>query len=120
MTPEKKYNMNKILAYEIVHQFFGDLVGIESWEYIWLNEGFTILLGNMILSKIQNDSLIFDLFLIDSCQDALGLDSGDNARPMSYKTYTPQEINDGYDFIATNKCKTFKEIKIFLTFFFYK
>jgi len=33
-------NGNSVIVHELAHQWFGDLVAVDRWQHIWLNEGF--------------------------------------------------------------------------------
>jgi aminopeptidase N len=37
---EKDYSMEGVIAHEIAHQWWGDLITLRSWEHTWLNESF--------------------------------------------------------------------------------
>lgn len=37
---EKDYSRETVIAHEIAHQWWGDLVTLRSWEHTWLNESF--------------------------------------------------------------------------------
>lgn len=53
-TPE--YNIREdVIAHEIAHQWFGDLVTCKDWQHIWLNEGFAAFCEALYIEKSKGE-----------------------------------------------------------------
>jgi aminopeptidase N len=86
----------------MAHQWFGDLVTMEWWDDIWLNEGFANWMETKPL-KAWNPDWHSELDEVSANQEALRLDALTSTRPVRSKANTPAEINELFDAIAYNK-----------------
>jgi aminopeptidase N len=95
-------NIASVLAHEMAHQWFGDLVTMAWWDDIWLNEGFATWMASKPLAASRPDwNIPVDEAL--ETQQALNLDSLRTTRPIHSAVTTPAQIDEAFDAIAYQK-----------------
>ena len=92
----------EVLAHEMAHQWFGDLVTMAWWDDIWLNEGFANWMETKPL-KAWKPEWQMDVDEVSSNQTAMRLDALRSTRPIRTQASTPDEINELFDPIAYEK-----------------
>ena len=91
-----------VLAHEIAHQWFGDLVTMKWWDDLWLNEGFATWMQTKPV-KAWKPEWFVELDEVQDNQRAMGLDALQSTRPIRARAETPAEINELFDPIAYEK-----------------
>ena len=90
------------VAHEMAHQWFGDMVTMEWWNNIWLNEGFATWMSNKPLAAWKPEWEIPQSEAAELNQ-TLDLDGGRVTRAIRSRAETPGEINEMFDGIAYGK-----------------
>jgi aminopeptidase N len=91
-----------VLAHEIAHQWFGDLVTMQWWDDIWLNEGFANWMMSKPLKAWRPDWQV-QLDEIEDNHRAMGLDALRSTRSVRARASTPAQISELFDPIAYEK-----------------
>ncbi|MGA8809763.1 MAG: M1 family aminopeptidase, partial [Thermoanaerobaculia bacterium] len=99
---ERQRGVASVIAHEIAHQWFGDLVTMKWWDDIWLNEGFATFMSSKPL-KAWHPEWREDLDEVAGTNGSLGVDSTRSTRPIRQKAETRNEINALFDGIAYGK-----------------
>jgi aminopeptidase N len=90
------------VAHEMAHQWFGDMVTMEWWNNVWLNEGFATWMSNKPLAAWKPEWEITQ----DEAAElnrTLDFDGGRVTRAIRARADTPGEINEMFDGIAYGK-----------------
>jgi aminopeptidase N len=90
------------VAHEMAHQWFGDMVTMEWWNNIWLNEGFATWMSNKPLAAWKPEWKIPESQAAE-LNRTLDLDGGRATRAIRSRAETPAEINEMFDGIAYGK-----------------
>ncbi|KAM6541858.1 hypothetical protein CsatB_006305 [Cannabis sativa] len=98
----KKQRVATVVAHELAHQWFGNLVTMEWWTHLWLNEGFATW-----VSYVANDSLfpewnVWTQFLNESIE-GLRLDGLEESHPIEVEVPHVSQIQEIFDAISYNK-----------------
>jgi len=72
----------EVIAHEIVHQWFGNLVSPSDWKYLWLNESFATYFGYGIVDHFYPDWGTWDQFLLGQTETALQRDGLNETFPI--------------------------------------
>ena len=91
-----------VIAHEMAHQWFGDLVTMQWWDDVWLNEGFATWMSSKPVEAWKPDWNA-QLDDVRDAGEALGVDSLANTRSVHQTVETPAEILGLFDEIAYDK-----------------
>ncbi|KAJ3318441.1 Aminopeptidase 2 mitochondrial [Boothiomyces sp. JEL0866] len=91
------------VCHELAHQWFGNLVTMDWWNDLWLNEGFATFVGTFATDHLFPEWNIFGDFVIEDFGFALELDAERNSHPIEVTVNTPQEVNEVFDGISYSK-----------------
>jgi len=95
-------NVANVVAHEMAHQWFGDLVTMKWWDDLWLNEGFATWMETQPLAAWKPEwNMDVDEAL--STGQALNLDSLKSTHPIHTNVLTPTEIDESFDAISYQK-----------------
>uniref|UniRef100_A0A8C4MU83 Aminopeptidase n=1 Tax=Equus asinus TaxID=9793 RepID=A0A8C4MU83_EQUAS len=94
--------VTKVVAHELAHQWFGNLVTMEWWNDIWLNEGFATYM-ELISANATYPELELDNYFLDLCFEVIKRDSLNSSRPISNQAETPTQIREMFDTVSYNK-----------------
>ena len=91
-----------VIAHELAHQWFGNLVTMRWWDDLWLNEGFATWMETKAVAAWQPGWNV-ELEQRQATQSAMTLDALLSTRAVRMRAETPDEINELFDPIAYEK-----------------
>src|SRR5271166_377134 len=97
-----KKTIASVIAHEMAHQWFGDLVTMAWWDDIWLNEGFATWMESKPVEAWKPEWNV-NLDDVSATGGALSVDSLANTRPIHQAADTPAQIQELFDGIAYGK-----------------
>jgi aminopeptidase N len=92
-----------VIAHELTHQWFGNLVTMRWWTDLWLNEGFATWMSYLALDHFYPDWHVWTQFVVDEQQLAFRYDALANTHPIQVHIGDPDEIRTIFDVISYEK-----------------
>ena len=113
---ETKQNIYEVLAHEMAHQWFGDLVTMAWWDNLWLNEGFASWMGTKCTAHFNPQ---WEVWLRRETprdptrrvgiarEAAMEGDARSTTHPIQQSIATEAEANSAFDDITYKKGQSF-------------
>ncbi|CAB3259962.1 unnamed protein product [Arctia plantaginis] len=92
-----------VVGHELAHQWFGNLVTMEWWTHLWLNEGYASFVEFLCVNHLFPEYDIWTQFVTENYIRALELDCLKNSHPIEVPVGHPSEIDEIFDDISYNK-----------------
>ncbi|MCV3295846.1 MAG: M1 family metallopeptidase [Oenococcus sp.] len=94
---EVKQLVATVVAHELAHQWFGDLVTMKWWDDLWLNESFANMMEYVAVDALEPDWHIWETFQISDLPAALQRDATDGVQSVHVQVEHPAEIDALFD-----------------------
>ena len=91
-----------VVAHELAHMWFGDLVTMRWWNGIWLNEAFATFMANLAVDAFRPEWDRWGSFR-RACTVALEVDALDSTRPIEFPVRSPEDAADMFDSLTYTK-----------------
>ena len=102
-----------VIAHELAHMWFGDLVTMKWWDGIWLNEAFASLMEVIASEATYPEFKLWNELNLARSQ-GFNVDSLKSSRPVEFEVATPEEAEEMFDVLTYQKGSTV--LRMFETF----
>ncbi|KAM6965216.1 leucyl-cystinyl aminopeptidase [Aplochiton taeniatus] len=101
-SPLDKQLVASVVAHELAHQWFGNLVTMRWWNDLWLNEGFATYMQYFSLQRTFPELDIDNSFLTMRF-GAMAKDALNSSHPVSTQVNTPEQVAEMFDSVSYEK-----------------
>ena len=92
-----------VVAHELAHQWFGNLVTMDWWDELWLNEGFATWAGYLATDFLHPDWEIWPQQVNEGMEQAFSLDAVRASHPIQVTVRDALDVNQIFDRISYMK-----------------
>ena len=93
----------EVIAHEVAHQWFGNLVTMQWWDDLWLNEGFASWMSSKVTNTLHPEWKPWLQTVASSRERAMQLDAGSATHPIVHPIDSFEAVNQAFDPIAYSK-----------------
>lgn len=108
-----------VIAHELAHQWFGNLVTVDWWNDLWLNEGFASYVEFLGADYAEPTWNLKDLIVLNEVYRVMAVDALASSHPLSSpanEVNTPAQISELFDSITYSKgASVLRMLSSFLT-----
>ncbi|KAJ0063022.1 hypothetical protein NL108_010650, partial [Boleophthalmus pectinirostris] len=98
-----KQRVASVIAHELVHQWFGNIVTMDWWDDLWLNEGFASFFEYVGVEQAEPTWGMRDIMIISDVLPVMEDDALLSSHPIIVDVSTPAEITSVFDAISYSK-----------------
>ncbi|WP_160152264.1 aminopeptidase N [Microbulbifer sp. ALW1] len=102
-TQAQRQRLANVIAHEMAHMWFGDLVTMDWWNGLWLKESFATYMASLALSENSEFEDVWQNFYLGSKQWAYGADQLPTTHPIEVKVPNTDEAFSNFDGITYGK-----------------
>ncbi|KAH8388432.1 hypothetical protein KR093_006169, partial [Drosophila rubida] len=93
----------QIIAHELAHQWFGNLVTPKGWDDLWLKEGFACYMSYKALNQVHPEFQIMDTFTVLEFKESMQHDAVNTSHAISFDVKTTSDVRRIFDPISYSK-----------------
>ena len=98
----RKQRLTIVVSHEVAHQWFGNLVTMEWWTHLWLNEGFATWISNLATDWLFPEWKIWTQF-VQETTGGLRLDALEQSHPIEVEVHHARSVLEIFDAISYEK-----------------
>lgn len=95
--------VTEVVMHELAHQWFGNLVTMDFWDGLWLNEGFATWMSWYACDALFPKWKVWESYVTDDLQQALTLDGLRSSHPIEVPLKRANDVNQIFDSISYAK-----------------
>lgn len=100
---QNKNRVASVIAHELAHQWFGNLVTMSWWTDLWLNEGFATYIATLGVEHLHPEWKSYKEESLTDTLHVFDIDSYRTSHPVSVPIGNPNEISQIFDGISYSK-----------------
>ncbi|KAL3277992.1 hypothetical protein HHI36_013334 [Cryptolaemus montrouzieri] len=102
-TTQSRHRVASVIAHELAHQWFGNLVTMRWWTDLWLNEGFATYMAALAIDHLYPEWHSLEESVVDGAISVFYIDALKTSHPVSVQIDNPSLISEIFDTVSYEK-----------------